>query len=196
MFKRYPLTFSLPSRNYIEKAIEASHVYLEYGSGGSTHLAAELGKLTISVESDIRWLMTLCSSAAEQGILKNIIPLWADIGETHHWGYPLTRDSVDQWENYPKIAWEYCYEHGHNPDTILIDGRFRTACLLTSLTHLSKPAKIIFDDYAGRDHYHSVESVIKPVEIIDERMAVFEVEPDSIDKQQVMEELRKPLDTR
>ena len=47
------------------------------------------------------------------------------------------------------------------PDTVLIDGRFRVCCFLTSLKYANENTKIIFDDYNNRPYYHVVEKFIK-----------------------------------
>ena len=51
---------------------------------------------------------------------------------------------------------------GLQPDTVLVDGRFRVACFLASLIYLQPGAVILWDDYRGRDSYYVVESIVKP----------------------------------
>jgi hypothetical protein len=44
------------------------------------------------------------------------------------------------------------------PDLVLIDGRFRVCCALTTLLKLKdRKFKLLFDDYMDRPHYNSVE---------------------------------------
>ncbi len=51
----FELTFAETEREVIGTYYAAADVILEYGSGGSTVLAAELGRRVISVESDAAW---------------------------------------------------------------------------------------------------------------------------------------------
>ena len=63
-----------------------------------------------------------------------------------------------------------------HPDVVLIDGRFRAACFLTTLFRCTRPLTLLWDDYIDRPAYHEVESLLKPVEMIG-RMARFDVVP-------------------
>jgi hypothetical protein len=76
----------------------------------------------------------------------------------------------------PMHPWLLMDEIGLSPDAILIDGRFRVASFIASYFSAKKPATLVFDDYVDRLHYHTVESLIKPIEIID-RAAIFRLNP-------------------
>ncbi|MCV0416377.1 MAG: hypothetical protein K5831_16040 [Brevundimonas sp.] len=153
--------------------------YLEYGSGGSTVMAGEMrAPFTVSVESDGDWLAAL--RQALDGAAGERILLYADIGPTGEWGHPVSEAQWRSWHAYPLLGWETCRARGLVPDLVLIDGRFRRACLYASLLFAWPGTRILFDDYAGRPTYHPVEEILKPVALHD-RMAEF-VAPASIDR--------------
>jgi hypothetical protein len=62
------------------------------------------------------------------------------------------------------------------PDVVLIDGRFRVSCFLTSILRAQPGTAIIFDDYVSREFYHVVERLISP-SYHDGRQAIFKVRP-------------------
>jgi hypothetical protein len=62
---------------------------------------------------------------------------------------------------------------------VLVDGRFRAACFLTTLFRITRPVRLFFDDYAGRPIYHEVERYGAPV-AMHGRMAEFALDPTSI----------------
>ena len=73
---------------------------------------------------------------------------------------------------------------------MLIDGRFRVCCFLTSLKFAKEGTKIIFDDYTTRRHYHIVEEHVSRAETCG-RQCLFIVPPKSeID----FERLQKDID--
>jgi hypothetical protein len=79
------------------------------------------------------------------------------------WGMPAytgrTARRVRRWANYPAAPWRYLQSINQHPDLVLVDGRFRAACVLESLLNLQPMSgwQILVDDYAGRPHYHVVE---------------------------------------
>ena len=79
-------------------------------------------------------------------------------------------DTILKEDGREALNWIYKNE---TPDLILIDGRFRVLCFLTSLKFSPKGTKILFDDYRDRQFYHIVEEFCP---IIDRcgRQALFE----------------------
>jgi hypothetical protein len=73
---------------YVQKKYSKARIIVEYGSGGSTLLAASLGKYIVAVESSSAWFLDLLGSPAEQNLPGTIVPIWADIGPTKDWGFP------------------------------------------------------------------------------------------------------------
>lgn len=169
------LTFPEAEANHLRAAYKAATVILEYGSGGSTVLAANLpGKLVISVESDRDWAISLERQFNAVSLPSPAIVWHADIGPTGEWGRPVSEDAWQKFHRYPTSVWvQPFFRH---PDLILIDGRFRPACFVTACLRISRPVTVLFDDYTERPVYHVVEKLAKPLRIIG-RMAEFRIEP-------------------
>lgn len=148
---------------------------LEYGSGGSTVLAARSTNAhVLSVESDKKWVENLNSFLKDSGHAREKVRVhWANIGPTAKWGYPADQS---RWRRYPSYAFCPWEEFKFSPDVVLIDGRFRLACFAATMMLTKKPTTVLFDDYSTRDAYRAVESFVKPVQIIG-RMAKFEIKP-------------------
>ena len=159
----------------VAAACAVAGVILEYGSGGSTVLAAEMaGKTVFSVESDAEWLESLAGYFALHPPLAKLHLHHGDIGKTKVWGQPQSDKFFRKWPNYPNTVWDLP-EFLH-PDLVLIDGRFRAACFLTTLFRITRPVTVLWDDYRDRPPYHLVEQLVKPVRIVG-RMARFEIMP-------------------
>lgn len=169
------LTFPEAETTLLRDTYEQASVILEYGSGGSTVLAAKmLGKLVFSVESDRAWALRLQVRIDEAELPSPATVYHVDIGPTGAWGRPLDQAHWPKFHNYPVAIWdEPFFRH---PDVVLIDGRFRVACMMTVMVRAKRPITVLFDDYAEREPYHIVEEKLTPREIVG-RMAVFDVTP-------------------
>jgi hypothetical protein len=152
-----------------------ARVILEYGSGGSTLLAArQPGKLVFSVESDRRWAEDLQLGLDREAPPSPAVIYPVDIGPTGDWGRPRDDRAWRRFHRYPLAIWdEPFFRH---PDVVLIDGRFRAACLVTVCLRITRPVTVLFDDYANRPAYHAVERLARPAAIVG-RMARFDLSP-------------------
>lgn len=167
------------STDYFEMRLREATTYLEYGSGGSTVLAVELGKRVVSVDSDRMFLGKVREALRRHtGQASQVSLLYANIGFTREWGQPVftspTRERLARWMRYSEMPWIASKQTGQLPELVLVDGRFRVACALRSFQHLAqKPdALIIVDDYVGRDWYSEIGRFGELVERIG-RMAAF-----------------------
>ena len=171
----FELTLPDQEADLVRRSYAAAGMILEYGSGGSTVLAAELGKPVISVESDRAWAERL------QQKLSTVSPdarvHFADIGRTGKWAKPLDNSAAQSFHAYPLSVWDR--PDIGEPDLVLIDGRFRAACLVAVLLRARRPTTVLFDDYLERRYYHDVERLARKEETIG-RMARFTVTPGSI----------------
>lgn len=161
----------------LDSRLAKASIFLEYGAGGSTVLASEMGVRTIySVESDRGFLDAVTGAVAETKSEANLIDHFVDIGPTAEWGNPKDSTKAAKWPHYASSIWTRIFEENlPHPDLILIDGRFRVACFLACL-HFAKPGTtILFDDYYDRPHYHVVEKYLTPVSR-NGRMAEFRTE--------------------
>lgn len=190
------MTFTGQCMEYVQHSYARSNLIVEYGSGGSTCYAAEVGKSVIAVESSIHWLMELVSSCAERGFPGQIVPLWVDIGPTKEWGHPVDRSKSTDWQKYATSPWVYCDEHDLSPDVVLIDGRFRVACFLATCLAIRKKTEILFDDFMGRQYYQSVLNIVPVTRHIENRMAVFDVEPGQLEPGYLLRNLKFFTDPR
>lgn len=173
------LSFPSEELNRIRRVYDSARIILEYGSGGSTVLGSERpGKLVFSVESDHAWAIRLQHEIDLRNLPSPALVYHVDIGPTGNWGRPLGPEAWTRFHRYPLAIWDEPFFR--QPDVVLIDGRFRTACLMAVLLRTQKPVTVLFDDYIERAAYHSVEAFLKPTEMVG-RMAVFEVQPRPFD---------------
>lgn len=173
--ERPELTFPQEVGDWVRALYLQAEVILEYGSGGSTVLAAEMdGKRVFSVESDRRWAQNMEAYFGANPPASPVTMHWADIGPTGKWGRPKDHSGWQGYHRYPLSVWDR--EDFVKPDLVLIDGRFRPACLLTAMMRSDGPVTVLFDDYVSRRAYRAIERIIEPVEIRG-RMARFEVSP-------------------
>ncbi|MBS0419174.1 MAG: hypothetical protein JSR66_15800 [Proteobacteria bacterium] len=155
--------FDDESTEYFRQELANVRNYLEYGSGGSTVLANQIVTNLVSVDSDASFLADVREklSHSDRRAMSKLIHV--NIGLTVDWGMPVftkpTRRRVRRWEEYAKAPWRYFRTIGQQPDLILVDGRFRVACVLESLLSLSplSETKILLDDYVSRPEYSVVE---------------------------------------
>ncbi len=182
----YELTFSGEVADFLDgryAAVGASGgTILEYGSGGSTVLAAKLGVRVISVESDPAWADRLRAHLA--GFSTTAVVHHVDIGPTKEWGRPSNRHGSARFHRYPLSVWDR--PDLGTPDLVLIDGRFRAACLAAVMLRATRPTTVLFDDYTPRRYYHMVEKLVRKEETIG-RMARFTVTPGPIPPEMLTE---------
>ncbi len=179
------LRFPRAEADWLRQIYGSAQVILEYGSGGSTVLAAELpGRAIFSVESDAAAADKLEAWFDAHPPHADVTIHRAPIGPTQAQGMPETDRGWRKYHRYPLSIWDRLdFRH---PDTVLIDGRFRPACLLAVLYRASRPVTVLFDDYTGRDAYHEVEKFVVPAEIRG-RMARFEISPQPFPAERMMD---------
>lgn len=175
-------------KKVVTGAYQKAKVILEYGSGGSTMLAARPdGPKVFSIESDPDWAKEL-QKAIDRTCPEAAIDLrWIDIGPVKTWGKPVNARGWRQYHRYPLAIWDD--PNFEQPDLALIDGRFRAGCFLACLFRTQAPMTVLWDDYRDRENYHRVEEFVKPVEMIG-RMARFEISPTAIPPARLTEIVR------
>jgi hypothetical protein len=162
----------------LTRQLSRSQCFLEYGAGGSTRLAVELGVRNVfSVESDAEFARavrrTVEAEAKAKGIRTHMVI--ANIGATREWGYPVDNSMFRKWPLYSTTVWRKIEEEGLAPDLVLVDGRFRVACFLVCLLKARPGTMILLDDYEPRrDRYGIVERYVTPTELCS-RAGVFHV---------------------
>ncbi|MFC3616497.1 hypothetical protein ACFORG_22365 [Lutimaribacter marinistellae] len=175
--KRPTLTMPPEEAEVLRTAYREASVILEYGSGGSTALAAEFeDKHITSVESDRGWARMMKQWFAENPPSQDstVDIQWVNIGETHDWGHPVSAERWRDYANYPLGVWKASGRP--HPDVVLVDGRFRVGCALATAFNITRPVTLLFDDYTRRKWMHEVESFIGTPLVVG-RVGVFHVEP-------------------
>ncbi|WP_342594594.1 CDC27 family protein [Salinicola lusitanus] len=164
--------------NYITELYQKSSVILEYGSGGSTIIAAKMpNKHITSVENDAAWARNMDRYIESADLLSRPNIMHVDVGETGLWAKPKNDAKWRNFHRYPTQAWHH--DDFVHPDVVLIDGRFRRACFITTFLMIEKPTIVLFDDYTDRHYYHEIERLAEPTETVG-RMARFDLVPSSL----------------
>jgi hypothetical protein len=187
----FRLTFAPKETALLKRYYAAAETILEYGSGGSTVLAARWGRRTFSVESDKAWADRIAAHVAP--ISDQVTIHYAGVGPTGLWGVPVKSRFYPQFHRYALSVWDR--PDFVQPDLVLIDGRFRAACLVAVMLRTTKPVTVLFDDYRLRQYYHGVERLARKEEMA-RRMARFTVTPGSIPHDMVTQAIGWFTDTR
>lgn len=153
---------SLDEISLFQKYLKKSTNYFEFGSGGSTKLAARNNIEVYGVESDKEWINTLKKDIGELCKVE-----YVDIGPTKEWGYPLDNTCRHLFPHYS----ESILSHQKYFDFILVDGRFRVACTLNSIKNTLLYKKdndndvyLFIHDFWDRKIYESVLTFLDTVE--------------------------------
>lgn len=166
-----------------EILLKNTKVYAEYGCGDSTLWIDKRTNATIySIDTSREWIEKVQSCSDKLDNMK-----FVDLGRVGDWGKPFDYSKRDRFIDYTDWIWRQKLI----PDVVLIDGRFRVCCFLTSLKNAKQGSQIIFDDYVDRPYYHIVEEFIKR-EVTDGRQCLFIVPNKSkIDTDRIDYEIEK-----
>lgn len=180
----FVLTFPNEVADFVRETYAQAEAVLEYGSGGSTMLAAQLGVSCIAVESDKAWTEALNTAIKVRfPYMDKVKAVHVDIGATKKWGYPLDHSRWARFWRYPMQIWENIGPAQY-PDVVLIDGRMRKACFAATLLNVKRETTVLFDDYGDRSIYHEVERFAQPTRLVG-RMAEFRVVEGMIDAREM-----------
>lgn len=146
-----------PAMSPSEKAMWSRYLhratqYAEYGSGGSTAVASAVGGLTsiLSIESDPDFAETI------RRVSPNATVRWVDVGQTGGYGHPRDESRKSQWPTYSA-------QDLGTPDLVLVDGRWRVACICHVLKTYPTAALLVHD-FTHRTEYHPVLALADIVE--------------------------------
>ena len=179
---------SILETEYLEDFLKGSRFYCEFGSGFSTLLASQFKGLSVmTFETDQYYLDFIQKKFHELEVFSTIEFVHLNIGPTKEWGQPISESQKDYYPNYIAASQAAMKTNNFAPDLTLIDGRFRISTFLTCFLQFPG-STVLFDDYVGRENYHTVESVIKPKKIVG-RIAQFKV-PMYPTKKKMFEALR------
>jgi hypothetical protein len=148
----------------------SARVYGEYGVGVSTlWMARNSDASIIAVDSSREWIARVTASMDGRSTAIRHV----DLGELANWGRPRGYERRNAFQDYVRGIWN----RETPPDLVLLDGRFRVACFLTSCLEAAPGTMIIVDDYTGRREYHVMEEFLDPVDV-NRRQALFRVPRD------------------
>ncbi|MCX2522765.1 hypothetical protein [Larsenimonas rhizosphaerae] len=157
-----------------------SQCYGEYGVGQSTRWMAKHTNARLeSVESDERWAVSVRTDIA---VPERATVRYCDTGPVGDWGRALSYKHRDRFEDYINGWWP----EGISPDLVLVDGRFRVACFLTSLLNAAPGTRLLFDDYCNRPYYHLVEEFVTPAESCGRQMLFERPEDTALDLEKLV----------
>jgi hypothetical protein len=151
---------------------------VEFGMGGSTALAAQrTGGVVHSVESNFQWADRVSLDPHVSRAIQNKRAFLhrVDVGRTDNLGYPLDDASAQRWPLYYRSVWGHLRPSAI--DMVLVDGRFRVACALTSIAWCRDNALIVIHDFWTREHYHVVLDFTDVVDRVDD-LVVLKRSPD------------------
>jgi len=151
---------------------------LEFGCGGSTLLFANTGKTVTSVESDRYFSNQVLNHVLTLKLQDRVRIFWANIGPTKTYGQPWRITSCFfswRFSSYSIAVFKY-YKDLKQVDLVFVDGRFRVACVMSSLLNIEKNFVLVVDDYFDRPEYHIVSKILgNPCKRI-HNTAIFEID--------------------
>jgi hypothetical protein len=180
------LTFPFEVTLWVREAYDLASTILEYGSGGSTAMASQMsGKTVFSVESSASWYHAMAVWFDDNPPVSDVRLHYQNIGKTREWGWPETDEDWRKYPKYPLSVWQR--DDFQHPDLVLIDGRFRVGCFLTTLLSITKPVTVLFDDYVGREKQYQICETFAPITQTQGRMVEFKLEPTQLDPTRLLD---------
>lgn len=150
----------------LHAAISGRRHLVEYGAGGSTvaALSAGVGRID-TVEADAGWIDRLrarrdVTAAIAAG---RLVVHAADIGPVGEWSFPTDPSTTARWPDYALRVWRELPDGGRGVDAVLVDGRFRAACILAAIRHVRPGTPVIVHDFWNRPEYAVVLPVVVPL---------------------------------
>jgi hypothetical protein len=140
--------------------VSSASVYGEYGVGQSTRFVLDFYDCRVlCVDTSAEWIERILPANSRER--QRLLVKHVDLGTLGPWGRPLSYKQSPLFQEYTDWIWS----HEEKPSLVLIDGRFRVCCFLSSVKYAAEGTKIIFDDYILRPHYHFVEKYVKRADV-------------------------------
>ena len=141
-----------------KKSVDGIKIYGEYGCGlSSKWILNNTSSKVISVDSSKEWVKKVKKENRKHQ--SRLIINHVDLGKVGSWGRPTSYEKSYKFSDYT----DYIWKQQEKPELVLIDGRFRVCCFLTSLKFADPGTKIIFDDYVNRPYYHFIEKYVSRI---------------------------------
>ncbi|WP_432474183.1 hypothetical protein [Amphritea sp. HPY] len=165
----YPFIMSENEKAIFDAAIKESNNYLEFGLGGSSIRAIQKSKAKIyTVESSPDWIRHMRKYIyVKYFVNKRLFIFPVDIGPTGEWGYPKTNDYQPLFSDYSANVFKEI--DSNTIDLVLVDGRFRVACILKVILECleTNNLKILIHDFWNREEYHVVLKYLDAIDKAD-----------------------------
>ena len=164
--------------NLFNEFTQHSNYYFEYGTGGSTvHVHDNSSAVIHGVDSSKPWIDKITKTI---GVNERVNLEFIDIGPIGSWGTPIGSSHKDQWPDYHQS-----FNRIEKPiDTVLVDGRFRAACMLqivkTCVDRELDPVIILHD--ATRPHYAPGKTFLTMIDDVS-TLQIFKIDHDNVDSQ-------------
>ena len=151
----HPNTLFDGNDSLFKEEIKKVGLYGEYGCGKSTKWVLNNSTANvIAVDTSNEWVDAVKKDNQSNNNRLNIH--YSNLGDVGSWGRPLSYEEICSFSEYT----DYIWKQKKTPKLVLVDGRFRVCCFLTSLKFAEEGTKILFDDYIIRPHYHFVEKYV------------------------------------
>jgi hypothetical protein len=145
------------------RAYASAKKVFEFGSGGSTRVAASLPdlKLLVSVESDPSWASSSDLTTRNVSFVHEmrLIDLDARPGDFGNPGKGASKVNMEKYSS-------QLLNHADSDfDVVLVDGRFRVACALSFIIkELPASSRLVIHDFFDRPHYQLVTKYFTEIE--------------------------------
>ena len=159
--------------------LNSSSNYFEFGAGGSTEMACSLDniKKMVSTEGSAEFLKSLTNRSPCLSGTKKFVPNYVDIGPVGNWTVPLDKTTKPRWKDYALSIHNF---KDLKPEVVLVDGRWRAACALSTLLLANEnytPTILIHDFFERLHHYKVVFKFTKMVKCADRLVALRPILP-------------------
>lgn len=162
-----------------DRCISKASYYLEFGLGGTTIRAIQKSRAIIhTVESSRAWVDYMRKYLVLRHFENRRVFLFpVDIGPVRQWGLPESDKHKNLFPSYSSDV--FALIDSKRVDLVLIDGRFRVACVLKVILECNRNEnlRILIHDFWNRDHYHIVLKYLDVVEKM-ETMGLFSIKED------------------
>lgn len=177
----YPWRMSKNEKKIFDITIKKSKKYLEFGSGGSTIRALQKSNAKIySVDSSKDWIKFMRKYLFIRYFERKRLNFFhINIGPTKEWGVPVDDSLKHLYPQFSSKIFEIL--NTENLDTFLVDGRFRVACVLSTIIYIHTSGNykkiIIIHDFWNREYYHIVMQYLRVINKV-ETLGVFSIKED------------------
>lgn len=166
----YPFIMKENEKLFLNKHLKKASNYLEFGLGGSTIFALIHTEIPItSIDTNTDWINFMKKYSIVKHNLGNRLTIqYEDIGPTKSWGFPVGNDHKEKFPNFSSGIFKT--KSSDLFDLILVDGRFRVACVLAIILNRKSnldDLTILVHDYSIRDDYKFVEKYLNIIESVD-----------------------------